>query len=134
VPVYLDEGSTDQPRTLAPGACQMVASAQPPRHITVKAHNARMAVVQYHATGFLDPQECEDGTLVQVPAGHVHQWVLGAETQARHDTERDWGAVVLLLAIGVIVVLGLVRFLRALGRPIAQEARRSTAPPGRGGP
>jgi hypothetical protein len=92
----------------------------------VRAHDARMAVVQYHAPGFLDPQECEDGALVQVPAGHVHQWALEADMQARRDTERAWWAVVLLLAI---VVLGLVRFLRALGRPSTQEARRSTAPP-----
>jgi hypothetical protein len=66
VPVYLDDGATDHPRTLSPGTCQMVASAQPPRHVTVRAHNARMAVVQYHAPGFLDPQECEDEALVQL--------------------------------------------------------------------
>ena len=85
VPVHLDGGA------LSPGACQLVAYAQPPRQVTVRAHDARMAVVQYHAPGFLDPQECEDGTLVQVPASHVHEWVLQAEAQARHDTERSWG-------------------------------------------
>jgi hypothetical protein len=124
VPVHLDEGSTDQPRTLAPGACQMVASAQPPRQITVKAHNARMAVVQYHAPGFLDPQECEDGALVQVPAAHVYQWVLGAQTQARRDTERAWWAVVPLLAIGVLVVLRLARVLRADPQPRRARGNR----------
>jgi hypothetical protein len=115
MPVYLDEGSTDPPRTLSPGACQIVARAQPPRSVTVKTHNARMAVVQYHATGFLAPQECEDGTLVQVPAGHVHEWVLQAEAQAKRHTERSWAAVVFTLAFGVMALLAVVRIRRALG-------------------
>jgi hypothetical protein len=134
VPVYLDEGSTGHPRTLSPGACQIVASAQPPRSVTVRAHDARMAVVQYHATGFLDRQECEDGTLVQVPAGHVHEWVLQAEAQARRHTERSWGAVVLMLALGVMVLLAMVRFRRALHRPSEQESRPSTTPSRTGEP
>jgi hypothetical protein len=134
VPVYLDEGSTDHPRTLSPGACQIVARAQPPRSVTVRAHNARMAVVQYHAPGFLDPQECEDGTLVQVPASHVHAWVLQAEAQVKHHTERFGGAVILMLALGVMVLLSVVRVLRMLGRPRELEARHSTAPPRPGPP
>jgi hypothetical protein len=127
VPVYLDDGSTDHPRTLSPGACQIVASFQAPRHVTVRAHNARMAVVQYHSTGFLDPHECDDRTLVQVPTGPVHQWALQAEAQARLNTERYRVVAVLTLAIGVIVLLGVVRFLFALGKPREQESRPSTA-------
>ena len=134
VPVYLDEGSSDHPRTLSPGACQIVARAQPPRSVTVRAHNARMAVVQYHAPGFLDPQECEDGILVQVPASHVHEWVLQAEAQARHDTERSWGAVILILAFGGMVLLSVVRVRRMLGRPREPDARSSTVSPRPGPP
>lgn len=125
VPVYLDDGSPDHPRKLSPGACQIVASSQPSRHVTVRAHNARMAVVQYHSTGFLDLHECDDGTLVQVPTGQVHQWVLQAEAQARLNTERYRVVMVLTLAIGVIVLLGVVRFLLALGRPRELESRPS---------
>jgi hypothetical protein len=67
VPVYLDDGSTDHPRTLSPGACQIVASSDPSRLVTVRAHNARMAVVQYHSTGFLDPTNVMAGSWFKCP-------------------------------------------------------------------
>jgi hypothetical protein len=134
VPVYLDDGLTDPPRTLAPGACQLVARSQPPRRVTVVAHDARMAVVQYHAPGFLDPHECEVGTLVQVPAGHVHQWVLQAGAQTRHETDGHGMVAALTLAIGVIVLLSLVLLLLALGRSRERSSQPSTAQPRPGDP
>jgi hypothetical protein len=127
VPVYLDDGSTDHPRTLSPGACQIVASSDPSRLVTVRAHNARMAVVQYHSTGFLDPHECDDGILVQVPTVQVHQWVLQAEAQARLNTDRYRVGSILMLAFGVIVLLSLLRVLLALGRAREEGSRPSTA-------
>jgi hypothetical protein len=127
MPVYLDDGSTDPPRTLSPGACQMVASSQPSRQVTVRAHNTRMAVVQYHSTGFLDPHECDDGILVQVPTVQVHQWVQQAEAQASLRTDRSRVGAILTLACGGVVLLSLVQVLRALGRAKETESRPSAA-------
>ena len=127
VPVYLDDGSTDRPRTLSPGACQIVASSQTPRHVTVRAHNTRMAVVQYHSKGFLDPHECDNGTHVQVPIVQVHQWVQQAEAEASLHTDRYRVGLILTLAFGVIVLLSLLRVLLALGRAREQDSRPSTA-------
>jgi hypothetical protein len=76
VPVQRGDGA------LAPGACQVVARPQAPRQVTVQAHDARTAVAQYHAPGVLDPQESDDGALVQVPARDVQQWRQQADWQS----------------------------------------------------